>query len=101
MRCGNIDVDMLASDDGSHAWGPDFGPRPTRPVRVRCHAASCCGFQGSIWRIWLFRVLCLPWRRIGPGPTFAFAPGFRGNPWSSNLASFESVIPWPADMLPF
>ena len=43
-RCGRIDADMLASDDGFNAWGPAFRP------------PSNSAFEGSlpVGRLWWF-----------------------------------------------
>ena len=59
-RRGNIDVDMLASGDGSNAWAQTSGSRPSRPLKVRRRAASCGGILELIWWILSFRALCRP-----------------------------------------
>ena len=40
-RCGKVDVDMMARDDGHNAWVPNFRFLRTPPWRVRSPGAVC------------------------------------------------------------
>ena len=47
-RCGAIDSDMLARDDGPNARGPSFGRRRIPRTKGRCSRVSFGGIRGSI-----------------------------------------------------
>ena len=47
-RCGAIDSDMLARDDGPNARGPSFGRRRIPRPKGRCSRVSFGGIRGSI-----------------------------------------------------
>ena len=100
-RCGVIDVGMLASDDGSHAWKPAFRP------------PSNSAFEGSlpVGRLWWFPRIDMADLVLSRIPASLRERWFGSHlrlcpvmPWKSRcpkLASFERVISWPADVVLF
>ena len=96
-RCGNIDVDMLACDDGSDAWVPNYrcpsnttfeGPPPS----------------GQLWRFPRIDMVDLvltgavaPLKEDWPGAHLRLRPLMTWKSWYPKLSYFERTALWTAD----
>ena len=96
-RCGAIDVDMLASDDGHNAWAANY----RSPARSAFEGPLP---DGQLWRFPRAEMAELVLARIAAsmreawvGSHLVLLPLLPWQPWFPRLSLYERVVEWSSD----
>ena len=94
-RCGVIDFDMLARDDGPNPWGPQFRPPSNSAFARPLPPGQLLRFP-SINLIDRVLARAASSLKDSSGPHMCLCPLKSRKPWYPKLAFFEHIILWPS-----